>query len=264
MRFEKFRLQQNRIHHLSAVIPALFSCVLFMIAARATHAEVRVPAIIGDNMVLQAGMKVRIWGIANPGEHVTVRFNAQTAQATADSSGHWQTFVGPLKAGGPFELSIAGTNTLTFKNVLVGEVWVCSGQSNMEFALVNAKDGAKAVAAANYPEIHLFTVEKHTSASPLDDVKGRWVVTTPDTAGQFSAVGYFFGRELHQQLKTPIGLIHTSWGGTPAESWTSYEALTINPDLKPIIERYQASLKSLPERQRDYERVMAEWEQKNI
>ena len=239
-------------------------CIALMIFGNSVHAEVRVPAIIGDNMVLQAGMKVRLWGKADPGERVTVRINSQNSSTAADAQGRWQTLIGPLKAGGPFELTIKGKNTLTFKNVLAGEVWICSGQSNMEWPLINARDGAKTVAEANYPEIHLFTVEKNTSATPLDDVKGRWVVTTPDTVSQFSAVGYFFGRELYQQLKTPIGLIHTSWGGTPAESWTSYEALAANPELKPIIDRYQESLKSLPERQKDFERVMAQWEQNNI
>jgi sialate O-acetylesterase len=254
----------NRIGTAPAFILRLLICIAMMILGHSAFAEVRVPAIIGDNMVLQAGLKVRIWGHANPGERVTVGINSQSASATADLHGQWQTFIAPMKAGGPFELTIKGTNTLTFKNVLVGEVWICSGQSNMEWPLVNAKDGAKAVAEANYPEIRLFTVEKSTSSTPLDDVKGRWVVTTPDTAGQFSAVGYFFGRELYQQLKTPIGLIHTSWGGTPAESWTSYEKLAANPELKPILDRYQESLKSLPDRQKDFERLMAQWEQNNI
>ena len=227
-------------------------------------AEVRVPSIIGDNMVLQQGMKVRIWGTASPGERVAISFNSKTARTTADLGGRWQTLIGPFKAGGPFVLTIEATNTLTYKNVLVGEVWICSGQSNMEFPLVNAKGGAEAVARGNYPEIHLFTVDKSTAASPLDNVKGRWVVTTPDQVGQFSAVGYFFGRELYQRLKMPIGLIHTSWGGTPAEAWTSHEALAANPELKPIIDRYQESLKSLPQRQQDYERALAQWEEKNI
>lgn len=239
-------------------------CAILMILTSSAHAEVRVPAIIGDNMVLQAGMKVRIWGKAGPGERVTVSFNSKTARATEDQQGHWQTFIGPFKAGGPFELTITGNNTLSFKNVLIGEVWICSGQSNMEWPLVNAKGGAEAMAQANYPEIHLFTVQKSTSASPLDDVKGSWVVTSPETVGQFSAVGYFFGRELYDRLKVPIGLIHTSWGGTPAEAWTSYDALAATPELKPMMDRYQETLKSLPERQRDYERALAQWEQKNI
>jgi sialate O-acetylesterase len=264
MTAENLRSLNKRSGSVTTLIVASSICIALMILGKSVQADVRVPAIIGDNMVIQSGMKVRIWGRANPGERVTVQINSHTSSANADQQGHWQTFIGPLNAGGPFSLTIKGNNTLSFRNILVGEVWICSGQSNMEWPLINAKDGARAVTAANYPEIHLFTVEKSTSATPLDEVKGRWVVTTPDTVGQFSAVGYFFGRELYEALKTPIGLIHTSWGGTPAESWTSYEALAANPELKPIIERYQESLKALPERQKDFERAMAQWEQNNI
>jgi sialate O-acetylesterase len=256
-------MQNGRRRRIELYLATLAGTV-FMIVTSSARAEVRVPAIIGDNMVLQARTKIRIWGKADPGGRLTVTFNSKTAHGTADQQGRWEIFIGPFKAGGPFELTIRGSTTLTFKNVLVGEVWICSGQSNMEWPLVNAKGGAEAVAQANYPEIRLFTVQKITSASPLDDVKGRWVVTTPETVGQFSAVGYFFGRELYQQLKVPIGLIHSSWGGTPAESWTSYQALASTPELKPIIDRYEESLKSLPERQRDYERALAQWEQKHI
>ncbi len=226
--------------------------------------KVHVPAIIGDNMVLQQDMKVRIWGEAAPGERITVKFNSTTAQAVADSQGHWQSLIGPYKPGGPYQLIISGEDTLVFKNVLVGEVWVCSGQSNMEWPLVNAKGGKEAIAQANYPEIHLFTVERKTAQTPQNDLNGRWVVTTPDQVGQFSAVGYFFGRELYQKLKIPVGLIHTSWGGTPAEAWTSHEALAAVPELQPILDRYQESLKSLPERQAEYARVLEAWEQKNL
>lgn len=213
-------------------------------------------------MVLQQGMKVRIWGSANPGERVRVSFNSATARATADHRGNWETLIGPFKAGGPYVLTIAGSDTVTFKNVLVGEVWICSGQSNMEWPLAQASGGADAVAQANYPEIHLFTVMRATSASPLDDVKGRWVVTSPADVGQFSAVGYFFGRELHQRLKMPIGLIHTSWGGTPAEAWTSHAALASVPELSPILDRYTDNLK--PEQRAMVERALAEWDQKNV
>ena len=249
---------QNKIRILLCLIVTTLICVI------SAHADVSVPAIIGDNMVLQAGMRVRIWGKASPGEKVTVSLDSKSAPAKTDQQGRWEVFIGPLKTGGPFELQIKGANTLTFKNVLVGEVWVCSGQSNMEWPLVNAKGGAQEVAQANYPKIRLFTVQKNTASSPLDDVKGHWVITTPDQVGQFSAVGYFFGRELFQQLKVPIGLIHTSWGGTPAESWTSYAALSASPELKPIVDRYEEGLKSLPERQADYERLMAQWEQTNL
>ena len=240
------------------------SILLFPVFTTVAHAEMRVPSVIGDNMVLQQGTKLRIWGTTAPGEHVTVTFAATTSNTTANQQGHWQTFIGPFKAGGPFALTITGSSTLTFKNVLVGEVWVCSGQSNMEWPLVKAKGGAEAVAQATYPEIRLFTVQKKTSISPLDDVQGHWVITTPEQAAQFSAVGYFFGRELYQRLNVPIGLIHTSWGGTPAEAWTSHDALDALPALKPVLERYAKGLQDLPRLQQEFERALAEWEQTNV
>src|ERR1044072_7892391 len=242
----------------------LTASLLLLIFASAVRADVRVPSVIGDNMVLQQGRKVRVWGWAEPGERVTVSFRGDKATATADGRGHWEVFTGPHKAGGTFELTVAGHNTLVFKNVLVGEVWVCSGQSNMEWSLANAQDGAKEAAAADYPFIHLFTVTKKTSATPLEDVEGRWVVTTPKEAASFSAVGYFFGRELHQRLKVPVGLIHTSWGGTPAEAWTSRDALAAVAVLKPILERYDKQLLDLPRLQSEYERAQAEWASKYV
>src|SRR5215211_8162181 len=238
---------------------ALAASLLLLALADPARADVRVPSVVGDNMVLQQGRKARVWGRAEPGERVTVTFRGEKATATADARGRWEVFVGPHKAGGPFELTVAGRNTLNFRNVLVGEVWVCSGQSNMEWSLANAQDGAKEAAAADYPLIHLFTVTKKTSAEPLDDVEGRWVVTTPKEAAQFSAVGYFFGRELYKRLNVPVGLIHTSWGGTPAEAWTSRGALAADAALKPILERYDKQLAELPRLQREYERAQDEW-----
>src|SRR5215207_2648387 len=243
---------------------ALTASLLLFVLAGMARADVRVPSVIGNNMVLQQGRKVRVWGWAEPGERVTVSFRGEKADATADARGRWEVFVGPHKAGGPFELTVAGRNTLTFKNVLVGEVWVCSGQSNMEWSLANAQDGAREAAAADYPLMHLFTVTKKTSAEPLDDVEGRWVVSTPKEAAQISAVGYFFGRELHRRLGVPVGLIHTSWGGTPAEAWTSRGALSADPALKQILERYDRQLADIPRLQREYERAQAEWASKYV
>jgi sialate O-acetylesterase len=241
----------------------LLSLIIVSVSS-AVYADVRLPAIIGDNMVLQQDTKVRIWGNANPGEQVVVTLQDKSSRTVADKQGRWEIWLPPLKAGGPLELSVKGNNALTIKNVLVGEVWVCSGQSNMEWPLINTIDGAETVAQAKYPEIRLFTVEKNTAASPLNDVEGHWVVTTPDDAAHFSAVGYFFGRELYQQLKVPIGLINTSWGGTPAEAWTSHEALLSSPELKPILDRYESSLHALPEAKEAYARMLAEWEEKNL
>lgn len=238
---------------------ALTLLLLLLVLAPAARGDVRVPSLIGDNMVLQQGRKVRVWGWAEPGERVTVSFRGGKSSARTDARGRWEVLTGPHKAGGPFELTVTGRNTLVFRNVLVGEVWVCSGQSNMEWSLANAQDGAREAAAADYPFIHLFTVAKKTAAQPLDNVEGRWVVTTPKEAASFSAVGYFFGRELHKRLRLPVGLIHTSWGGTPAEAWTSRAALSADPLLQPILERYDKQLTDLPRLQSEYERARDEW-----
>jgi len=241
----------------------LLPLILFSVSI-AARAEVRLPAIISDNLVLQQQVKVRIWGSANPGERVVVTLQQKSAGTVADKQGRWETWLDPLKAGGPYELTVKGDNLLTIKNVLIGEVWLCSGQSNMEWPLVNTVGGAETVAQAKYPEIRLFTVEKHTAVSPLTDVEGHWVVTTPEDAAHFSAVGYFFGRELHQQLKVPVGLINSSWGGTPAEAWTSHDALLSSAELKPILERYESSLNALPQAKDAYARALAQWEEKNL
>jgi sialate O-acetylesterase len=243
----------------------LFWILIFVAGFQETaRADVRLPALIGDNMVLQRDRSNRIWGMADPGEHVTVDLLHQPLVTVADERGRWQVFTQPMKAGGPYELTITGKNTLVFKNVLIGEVWVCSGQSNMEFALVNSQGGKEAIAdAANYPEMRLFSVTRKASATPLDDVNGKWLEASPKTAGEFSAVGYYFGRELYRRLKAPIGLIHSSWGGTPAEAWTSHEMLSSIPSLKPILDRYDASLRELPDREREYQKALAEWDRQN-
>src|SRR5918912_428376 len=200
--------------------------------AHRVNADVRVPSIIGDNMVLQQGRKDRVWGWAQAGERVTVTFQGRAARATADAGGRWQVLIGPFKAGGPYTLTVAGANTLTFKNVLVGDVWVCSGQSNMEWILQNAQGGPQDAAQADYPEIHLFTVTKKTSDKPLEDVEGHWVVTTPKEAAQFSAVGYFFGRELHQRLKVPVGLKPPPRGRPPRRSRDEPRRVGGRPDAQ--------------------------------
>ena len=238
--------------------------LIVLAISTAAHADVRLPAIISDNMVLQQQTKVRIWGNADPDEPVTVTLQQKSFRTVADKQGRWEIWLGPLNAGGPFELTIKGNNLLTIKNVVVGEIWLCSGQSNMEWPLINTVGGAEAVAQANYSEIRLFQVEHRTAASPLTDLAGRWVVTTPDEAANFSAVGYFFGRELHRQLRVPVGLLNSSWGGTPAEAWTSHDALLRSPELKPILDRYQSSLNALPQTKEVYAHALAEWEEKNL
>jgi sialate O-acetylesterase len=227
------------------------------------HAEVKLPALIGDNMVIQQGVKACVWGWADQGEPVSVTMGGQSAMDTADTEGRWKVRIGPFPAGGPYELEISGKNTVILKNVLVGEVWVGSGQSNMEWQMQNALNGEEEVSHAHYPQLRLFTVTRATSLSPQEDVQGRWVVCTPEVAGYFSAVAYFFGRELQQTLNVPVGLIHSSWGGTPAEAWTSRETLASDTELKPMVDSLDRALKGLPEAQSSYKKAQAKWEEKN-
>jgi len=189
-------------------------------AVTLASAEVGIAAVFSDNMVLQQGKAVAVWGWADPGEKVRVTFGKCSGSAVADKQGNWKVSIGPLNVNSTgIELRV---NTLIFKNVLVGEVWVCSGQSNMGWKVTGAKNPAEEIAdAKNYPLVRLFTVANVTSPTPLNDTKGEWTVASPESVGRFSAVGYFFGRELHKNLKVPIGLINSSWGGTPAEAWTS-------------------------------------------
>jgi sialate O-acetylesterase len=235
---------------------------LLLALASSARAEVKVPAIIGDNMVLQRGAKVRVWGTAQPSEKVSVAFAGQTASASADARGRWQVQLGPFEAGGPHTMTIAGTNTVTLSNILVGEVWVASGQSNMEWPLQSSAGADREIPGASHPEIRLFTVAKATATEPRDDVQGRWLVCSPEMVGQFSAVAYFFGRELNQKLRVPVGLINTSWGGTPAEAWTSRSSLGADPELKSFVEDFDRALEN-PDAQREYERLRAQWEEKN-
>ncbi|HEX2949411.1 MAG TPA: sialate O-acetylesterase, partial [Armatimonadota bacterium] len=226
----------------SRLWPMLAMCgmLLLAFAQSALAANLTLPAIFCDNMVLQRGIKVPVWGTANPGDQVTVTFLKQHKSVKADAQGNWMVKLDKLKAGGPFEMTIAsGTNTITYKNVLIGEVWVCSGQSNMEMVVRSSRNSADEIANSANQNIRLFTVRKKVSTAPLSTLDGQWTVCGPDTVGSFSAAGYFFGRELQKRLNVPVGLIHTSWGGTPAEAWTSHEFLLKDPDFQPILSRYK-------------------------
>ncbi|MHC4736285.1 MAG: sialate O-acetylesterase, partial [Planctomycetota bacterium] len=162
--------------------------------------------MISDNMVLQRGKKVRIWGWAEPGEKVSVKGSWQWfgTSTKAKDNGKWMVKIQPPKAGGPYEIVLKGNNKITLKNILVGEVWVCSGQSNMQWSVRQAANPEQEVAAADYPKIRLFTVKRNVSQQPQSNCMGRWTMCSPETVPGFSAVGYFFGRELHQQLDVPV------------------------------------------------------------
>jgi sialate O-acetylesterase len=235
---------------------------LLAFASFTAGAAVSVPNIIGDHMVLKADKPLPIWGKAAPGEKVSVTFNGKTESAIADSNGKWLVKLAKAKAGGPFEMTIAGKdNTLKFSDILVGEVWIGSGQSNMQFQVNQAINGEKEIADAKYPEIHLFSVKLTVAGEPQDNCEGSWTVCTPETVPSFSAVLYFFGRDLHKDLKVPVGLINSSWGGTPAESWTSRPTLENDPDLAKIVTYWDKTLADYPKAKADYDAAFAKWKE---
>ena len=231
--------------------------ILSLGLASSAFADVKLPSIISDNMVLQQDTPANVWGWADPGETITVKFAGKSAAATAGPDGKWSTKLEGLTAGTTGELTVSGKNTLTIKNVVVGEVWVASGQSNMEFTVNRGKDADEEAKAADFPMIRMYTVKKNPKTEPAEDAEGKWEVCTPQTVPNFSAVGYFFARRLYQTLKQPIGVIHTSWGGTPAEYWTPKSILARDPAFKPIFDSWDQAVANYPQAKAKYDEEMA-------
>ncbi len=200
-----------------------------------TFANVTLPHIFTSRMVLQRDKPVKIWGWADKGETITVSFNGQNLKTKAVKDGNWQVILKPMNYGGPFTMTVTGKNNISLENILLGDVWICSGQSNMEWMLKNTKDAVKEISKSTYPSIRLFTVEKATAYKPLKDVtEAAWQECNPATIPGFSAVAYFFGRKLNTDLNIPIGLIHTSWGGTNIQTWTSWDVMGKEEKYKDI------------------------------
>ena len=212
----------------------MFLFALLTVLALPVMAAVKPHALISNGAVLQQGISVPVWGTANDGERVSVSMQGQKI-GTVAKGGRWMVRLKPLTAGGPFAMTISGENSVEIKNVLVGEVWVCSGQSNMEFPLAAAANGPEAVAASKDPMLHLFTAPRNPQDKPQTDVNGSWTECGPETVGNFSAVGYFFGRDLRKALGVPVGLINASYGGTVVEAWTSQRMLVEDTDLKNLL-----------------------------
>ena len=213
---------------------ALVGAMLLAFSAGAS-AAVKLPTVFGNGMVLQAGMPVPVWGWAEPGETVTVKFAGATVSAKADDQGRWMVKLPAMapEAKGR-EMVVSGSSTVKFGDVLVGEVWLCSGQSNMAMSVRSILDANEELAKAQYPKIRFLQVYRNNATHPADDVRGRWSPCSPSTARGFSAAGYFFGRKLHKELGVPIGLINSSWGGTRIEPWTAPEGFKVVPELSKI------------------------------
>lgn len=249
--------------------PMLRSCVLILIAALSLNstvsAELKLPAMFSNSMVIQRDQPVKVWGWAAAGSEIEVTIADQKRLTTADDAGKWSTSLTELPAGGPHSLKVSGEGTnIVVKDVLVGEVWLCSGQSNMAMTVNRAKDFSKESATAKFPMIRMFKVASGHSMEPKDTCAGTWTVCAPDTVAGFSATAYFFGRRLHKELNVPIGLINSSVGGTSVESWTSMPAQTAIAEIKPRLdawaadaEKYDADAAKV-----NYEKALARWKTK--
>ncbi len=235
----------KKLTHLLA-IPFFSLLLMHCQGPSATHVQPN--ALFTDNAVLQRGKDIIVWGTADPGGTVEVELGESEQQAQVSEQGTWQVTLPAMEAGGPYELEIEGAEEISLKNIMIGDVWLASGQSNMEWALQADVDNfEEEIANADFPNIRLFTVERNTSYVPLDSVSvvaGGWLPCSPETVPDFSAVAYFFGREIHQEQGVPVGLISSNWGGTPAEAWTSESALMTMPDFKPVLEKRQQAQKS--------------------
>jgi sialate O-acetylesterase len=227
---------------------------LVLSAALSARAEVRLHGLFSDHMVLQQGQPLKVWGWADPGEQVTISVAGSQARATAGKEGRWMVTLPAQKAGGPHTLTASGRNTITLSDVMIGEVWIASGQSNMEWPLRASFDAANEIAKAANPQLRLFTVPKLKADAPMDNVTNAWHLCSPASVSNFSAVACYFGRDLQQARGVAVGLIHTSWGGSPAEVWMSERVLRSNPDYRRDI------LDAYPEQKRRSAEALARWE----
>ena len=234
------------------------SCLLMT----ATLGEVRLPSIIGNHMVLQREQANPIWGWADAHESITLHIGDQRVQTQAAADGGWKVTLDPLPVGGPYSMRIEGKNTLLLENIMVGEVWICSGQSNMQWSINASNDPDLEKLTAHYPNIRLVTVPRVGTQEPQSDFEGQWQPCSPETVGNFSAVGYFFGRQLHQTLNIPIGLINNAWGGSAAEAWVRRDLLEADARYEPLLERWKKteSDEALLKAMSDYEAALETWE----
>jgi sialate O-acetylesterase len=236
------------------------SVAVIFLASAAGYANVVLPDVISNGMVLQRDRPVPIWGQADPGEVVTVSFAGRSAKAIAGPDGKWQVRLGPFHVNAkPANMTISGKNAIELKDVLVGEVWLMSGQSNMQRLLSETANGAEAIAAANYPLIRLFNVSRQAAFKHRPPPLAIWQVCSPDTVKEFSAAGYYFGVELQKELTVPIALINSSYGGSQAEAWTPVEYLLASDELKPTVERTKIWDAERAQVKADYEKSLAAW-----
>lgn len=222
-----------------------------------TQAQIKLPAIFGDHMVLQQKQDNPVWGWASPGEMIKVSINGQSHSTKANQKGEWRIMLRPVQVGGPYKLRIEGDDSrFYFDDVLVGEVWICSGQSNMEWPISRTNSSELATLTSNYKNIRLITVPRVGTQEPQDDFNGEWSISSPESIEDFSAIGYFFGRSLHHALDVPIGLIDNSWGGSAAEAWVNKDKMLEDGNFTELMSWWQEQ-----EEDYDFDALLAEWKQ---
>jgi len=232
------------------------AALLALIWVGSVHAELTMPNLFTDHMVLQRDNPIFIWGAADKGAEVTVTLGDQQTTVTTNDNGKWKAELKPLPAGGPHEVAVrSGDAEKVLTDVLVGEVWVCSGQSNMQWNVNSSNDADLERLTANYPQIRLITVPQVGTQEPQDNFQGKWQLCTPETVGDFSAVGYFFGRQIHQTLDVPVGLIDNAWGGSSAEAWVDRDLLTSSGKFDELLARWEKT-----EANYDHDKAVAQYE----
>ncbi|MEI6950319.1 sialate O-acetylesterase [Paraflavisolibacter sp. H34] len=246
-----------------------FLALCSLLAFSPINAQVKLPSLIADHMVLQQKSNAALWGWAQPGEKVTITtsWNRQSTTATADATGKWTASVPTAKAGGPYTITFRASNELTVSDVLLGEVWLASGQSNMEFfvtktassSYTGVPDYQQEIKEANFPLIRQIDVPNKVADTPQQNFTGTWKVCSPQTADTFSAVAYFFARKVHRETGYPVGIINATWGGTPAEAWTKRSVLQGDKDFQTILDRYDENVKKYPEANAAYRQALENW-----
>ena len=224
---------------LNTLVRILAAALLLACGSRNGRCEAKLPGILGSHMVLQRERPIHVWGWSAPGEKVSVEFHGVTRATAGNSLGNWSVYLPPESAGGPYQLSVTGANKIVLEDVLIGDVWFASGQSNMEMPLKGfngapLKNSAEEIAHAGQPQIRLIHIPHKATDFPQRNSDASWTVCTPETAASFSAVAYLFGRELNAKEHVPIGLFDATWGGTPAEAWLSLDAISADAALMPV------------------------------
>jgi len=245
-------------------VRSVIGLLFWALVASMASADVELPSMFSDHAVLQCDIGLPVWGWADPGEKITVVLGDQTKTTTADKDGKWSVELDAMKAGGPHVINVKGNNEIEVADVLIGEVWLCSGQSNMAMTVGGCLNFEQEKAAAKLPKIRMMTVNRTPAETPQDRCAGAWLVCGGETVGSFSATAYFFGRELHKELGVPVGLINSSWGGTPVQAWTCGKCQQKEPKLKPLLDEWKEKLAAYnaAEAKANFDKQLAAWQER--